>query len=270
MAEHGLDGPVLGLAWDGTGFGTDGTAWGGELLLATFEGFQRLATFRPIPLAGGERAIHETWRTALALVHDAFEGQAPVDRLPVLAERSERERAGVLQMIASGLNAPEAHGVGRMFDAIGALALGHGVARFEAQVAMALEWAADDGVAEAYPFRIDFLKDPWQVDLRPLARAVVADVLASIPVSRIAARFHEALAAAAEALLSEAVRRHGRRPVVLTGGCFNNARLVEPCLRRLAGAGLEVRTHERVPAGDGGIALGQALIADAQQRKGAG
>jgi hydrogenase maturation protein HypF len=267
MAEHGLDGPVLGLAWDGTGLGTDGAAWGGELLLATFDRHERLATFRPVALAGGDLAVREPWRVALALADEAFDGAPPIDRLPVLAARTPTEIGVVRRMIQASVNAPPAHGVGRFFDAVGALALGRGVARHEGQIAVALEWAADAGEAEPYPFALDLAASPWQIDLRPLIRAVVGDLLEGRAPAHVAARFHEALAAAAAAIVAEAVRRHGRMPVVLSGGCFQNARLVASCLRRLAALGLDVHRPERVPAGDGGLALGQALIADAVLRR---
>jgi hydrogenase maturation protein HypF len=268
MAEHGLMGPVLGLAWDGTGLGTDGTSWGGELLLATFDGFERIATFRPIALAGGDRAIREVWRVALALLDDAFQGDPPVARLEALATRAPKEIHAVRQLVAANLNAPRAHGVGRLFDAVGAVCLGEGIARHEAQVAMALEWAAGAREEDPYPFTLDRSCVTWQVDTRPLVRALVADVLAGRPAALCAARFHDTLGAIARALLHEATSLYGALPVVLTGGCFQNARLVEACVRQTSRVGIRVRVHERVPPGDGGIALGQALIADAVIRKG--
>ncbi|HSD21251.1 MAG TPA: carbamoyltransferase HypF, partial [Anaeromyxobacter sp.] len=129
MAEHGLDGPVLALAWDGTGLGTDGTAWGGELLLAERGRFERLATFRPLALAGGDRAIREPWRIALAAVLDAFGPDAPVERLPLFRAVAPGELAVARRLLETGLNTPRAHGAGRAFDAAGALALGRGVSR---------------------------------------------------------------------------------------------------------------------------------------------
>jgi hydrogenase maturation protein HypF len=265
MAEHGLTGEVLGLAWDGTGLGPDGASWGGELLLATYAGFRRLATFRPIPLAGSDRAVREPWRTALALADDAFDGAPPLADLPVLAARAPAEIALVRRMIAAGLNTPRAHGVGRYFDAVAALSLGRPLSAYEGQLPAALEWAADPGIGEAYPFELDLEAEPWQVDLRPLVRAAVADLVAGCGAPIVAARFHEALAAAAAALLAEAVQRLGPRPIVLGGGCFQNARLVEAILRRV---GVPVYLPRRVPAGDGGLALGQAVVADAVIRDG--
>lgn len=266
MAEHAIEGPAIGIAWDGTGLGTDGASWGGELLLASFERAARIATFRPVPLAGGDRAIHEPWRVALALVDDAFDGAPPIDRIAVLAARSSTEVRVVRRMIADGLNAPRAHGVGRYFDAIGALVLGRAVARYEGQVAMAVEHAADPGEHTAYPFSIETGATPWQVDLRPLVRSVVDDLLGGHDSAVIAARFHETLAEITARLVSLATRDHGKLPVVLTGGCFQNDRLSSASLRCLASLQVDVYRHHCVPSGDGGLALGQALIADAVAR----
>ncbi|WP_242343478.1 carbamoyltransferase HypF [Anaeromyxobacter terrae] len=262
MAEHGLDGPVLALAWDGTGLGSDGTAWGGELLLAERGRFERLATFRPLALAGGDRAIREPWRLALAAVLDAFGEDAPLEDLPLFRAVAPGELAVVRRLLATGLNSPRAHGVGRAFDAAGALALGRGVSHYEGQVALALDNAADAGPGAApYPFDVDTGGPTAELDLRPLWRALVADVLAGTAPAAISARFHAALARAGAALVRHASRTTGRLPVVLTGGCFQNARLTEGLLGELS-ADFAVYPHGQVPPGDGGIALGQALVAD--------
>jgi hydrogenase maturation protein HypF len=270
IAEHGLEGPVLALAWDGTGLGTDGTAWGGELLLVEPERgrFERLATFRPIALAGGDRAILDPWRIALAALLDAFgEDEAPIDALPVFQAVPASEVALVRRMLAAGVNAPRAHGAGRAFDAAGALALGRGKSRHEGQVALALDGAAADGPAQPYPFDLDERGPVVELDLRAMWRVLTAGLLASRPAAELAARFHETLAEAAATLVRRAAARTGRLPVVLTGGCFQNARLAEGILRRLGGS-FEVYPHARVPPGDGGIALGQAVVADAVARSG--
>lgn len=279
MAEHGLAGPVLGVVFDGTGYGTDGTAWGGEILVAGYGGYRRAATFRPIPLAGGDKAVREVWRIALALLDDAFQGEPPLAALPLFAQPaafsarlpgnggdsgpSERAVAVVRQMIEAGVNSPLARGVGRYFDALGALALGRPVSRYEGEVATAWNLAADPGERRCYPFGLGQDRSPWEVDLRPLVRAAVADLTAGRPVASIAARFHNTLAAVVE----EIVRALGGSglPVVLTGGCFQNALLAERVLQSLEGlpGRPPVFLHCNVPPGDGGLALGQALVADA-------
>jgi hydrogenase maturation protein HypF len=261
MAEHRLDGPALALAWDGTGLGTDGAAWGGELLLAERGRFERLATFRPVALAGGDRAIREPWRIALAALLDAFGDAAPIDRLPLFRAAAPKELDVVRRMIAGRVNAPLAHGAGRAFDAAGALALGRAVSRYEGQVAMALDNAAG-GEAPPYPFDLDTSGAVEQLDLRPLWRALASDVLAGAGAALVSTRFHAALVRAGAELVRRAAARVGKRPVVLTGGCFQNARLAEGLVSDLSGA-FEVYTHVEVPPGDGGIALGQAIVADA-------
>jgi hydrogenase maturation protein HypF len=266
MAEHGLEGPVLGLAWDGTGLGPDGTAWGGELLLATFEGSQRLATLRPLRLAGGDEAIRQVWRIALAALDDAFDGAPPLERLALFREVPPREVAVVRQMLTTGLRAPRAHGAGRYFDALGALGLGRPRSTYEGQVA--LEWnlvAEQEGEARAYSHAIAREAEVSEIDLRATVREAVADLIAGVRASIVSARFHNTLAEAAVGVVAEAAERHGRLPVVLTGGCFQNARLAADVLRRLEGTH-RVERHREVPPGDGGLALGQALVADAAER----
>jgi hydrogenase maturation protein HypF len=262
MAEHGLPGPVLALAWDGTGLGTDGASWGGELLFARYDGFERLATFRPVALAGSDRAIREPWRVALAALDDAFGGDPPLAALPLFGAVPARDVATVRRMIATGLNAPPAHGAGRLFDAVGAIALSRPASRFEGQVAMALDAAADEAETGRYPFALDLDAAPWQLDWRPLVTAAVADLLAGAAAGSVSTRFHRALATAAAELVRAAAARRGRFPVVLTGGVFQNARLAGLVAGELS-PGFEVYLHGQVPPGDGGIALGQAAVAAA-------
>ncbi len=266
MAEHGLLEPVIGVAFDGTGWGPDGTAWGGELLFADLARCTRLATFRPIALAGGDAAIREPWRIALALCEDAFGGALP----PTVQRRFARVPPGdvgvVRRMLATDLNAPRARGVGRYFDGVAALVLGRLRAHHEAELAMAWNTLADPDEHGTYPWAIDRGAAVPELDLRPLVRAVVADLDRRVPASTIAARFHETLIGATAALVAEAAARLGGPPVVLTGGVFANPRLAEGLMAALAG--LDVRLHGEVPPGDGGLALGQAVVADAITRHG--
>jgi hydrogenase maturation protein HypF len=165
-------------------------------------------------------------------------------------------------MVVTGLNAPLAHGAGRLFDAVGAIALARPVSRFEGQVAMALDAAADEAEAGRYPFALDLDAAPWQLDWRPVVAAAVADLLAGAAAGSISARFHRALAAAGAELVRAAAARRGRFPVVLTGGVFQNARLAGLVAGELS-PGFAVYLHSQVPPGDGGIALGQAAVAAA-------
>jgi hydrogenase maturation protein HypF len=267
-AEHGLGGPVLGVAWDGTGWGPDGTAWGGEVMLVEGARFERLATLRPIRLAGADQAIRDVWRVALAVLDDAFAGEPPLARLRLFDSVNSRDVAVVRRMTAKGIRSPLAHGAGRWFDALGALGLGRPRSTYEGQVA--LEWnLLGDGVggATAYPFEIDGSGACDEADLRPMVRAAVADLVDGAAPALVSARFHATLADAAAAMVRRAAASVGRLPVVLTGGCFQNALLAGSLDRQLAGD-FDVRRHGAVPPGDGGIALGQAVVADAVARSG--
>jgi hydrogenase maturation protein HypF len=265
LVEHGLEGPVIGVTFDGSGHGTDGTSWGGEILVADVARFERVASLRGLRLAGGDRAVKDVWRTALALLDDAFDGDPPVNRLSLFDGVSRSEIAVVRRMLAAGVNAPVTSGAGRYFDAFGALGLGRPRASFEGQVAMAWEQAADVAETRPYPFAVDTGQPVWRIDLRLTARAAVGDLLSGRPVPGIAARFHETLAAATADVVRMIVRARGAMPVVLTGGCFQNVRLTES-LARVLGADLTVLVHGQVPPGDGGVALGQLAVADAVLR----
>jgi hydrogenase maturation protein HypF len=257
VAEHGIEGPVLGLAFDGTGMGTDGAAWGGEFLLTDGPASTRRATFRPIALAGGDAAIRQPWRIAMALLTDAFGPDAPVDALALFSKVLPHDAAVVRQMLERKLNCPPAHGVGRYFDGFAALALGRPRAHYEGQLALELNMVSDPHESDPYDFAVheDTL---LEVDLRPAVRGAVSDLLDHRPASLISARFHNTLVAASAAVVDR-LRSCARLPIVLTGGCFQNARLAEGITRALGSR--RVHLHRRVPPGDGGIALGQALVA---------
>ncbi len=261
MAEHGLAGPVIGLAYDGTGFGTDGTSWGGEVLVATPGSFERLATFRTVALVGGDRAVHEPWRVALALLLDAYDGVVPASVDGLMVSVTLPERATMVSLLRNRVQVSLARGVGRYFDAWGALFLNRPRAAFEGQVALEWNQVADPGCRRRYPFDLDERCSPTEVDLRPALRAAVSDAVAAVPAREISAAFHNTLAAATAAVVTRAATRVGRLPVVASGGCFMNPRLAESV--RAALAGFDVRLHRQVPPGDGGLALGQAVVADA-------
>jgi hydrogenase maturation protein HypF len=249
------------VAYDGTGLGTDGAAWGGEIMVADYRQFQRAATYRPIALAGGDAAVRYPWRIALAMVDDAFDGDAPLDALPLFSTIPAADVDVVRQMIRQRLNAPLAHGVGRYFDGMGALGLGRSRAGYEGHLALAWNVAAADG--ERGRYRYDIARtSPWQLDLRPMVRDAVFELIGGESPARVSARFHNTLAAATADLVRGVARTAGKLPVALSGGCFQNARLTEAVLRELVPE-FTVYTHARVPPGDGGLALGQAVVADA-------
>ena len=270
LAEHGLAGPALGVALDGTGWGPDGAAWGGELLLVEPGRSRRLATLRPLPLAGGETALREVWRLALAMLDDAFDGAPPLAALPLFARLDPYRTATVRRMLGTAtgdgtngghrLNSPLAHGAGRWFDAVGALVLGLPAAGFEGEAALRLERAAAAaGSAPAYPFELRADGAVRELDLRPMVRALVFELLDGRPAPWLAARFHATLGAAMAAAVRAAAREHGALPVALSGGCLQNPLLARALREGLSG--FRVLQHRSVPPGDGGLALGQAVVA---------
>ncbi|HTM19251.1 MAG TPA: carbamoyltransferase HypF [Kofleriaceae bacterium] len=266
MAEHGLAGPVIGIAYDGTGWGPDATSWGGEVLVAGFDEFHRIASFRPIALAGGDTAIREVWRIALALLDDAFDGEPPLDRLALFHQVPLPAQIVVRRMIRGGFNAPLARGIGRYFDAFGALGLGLSTSAYEGQVAVAWNQVADAGEHGDYPIAVLRSNMPWEIDPRPMVRAAVDDLIDGAPAGVVSARFHETLIHVTCAVIRATTSRLGRLPVVLSGGAFAHPRLAEGVRAALAGD-VDVRLHRDVPPGDGGIALGQAVVADALARR---
>jgi hydrogenase maturation protein HypF len=203
----------------------------------------------------------------LAILEDAFDGDPPIDKIPVLRGIDPRKLSAVHSLLRAGTSCISAHGLGRYFDALGSLVLDIPLAQFQGQVAMAWNFVADPAERRAYPFSIDAQQDPIQLDFRPLVRAAVRDLSQGRPAAEISGRFHNAVAAAAAALRRSCGVSVKRLPVVLTGGCFQNRLLTERTIEKL-GDSAPVFIHKQVPPGDGGVALGQALIADAMIAKG--
>jgi hydrogenase maturation protein HypF len=259
MAENGLEGPVLGVSWDGTGYGLDHTIWGGEFLRVTESGFQRVAHLRTFRLPGGEHAVKEPRRTAIGLLYE-MEGDRFAAREELAPVRSfePRERTLLAQALANRINAPLTSSAGRLFDAVAALLGLRLTTRFEGQAAMELEWTIRDVETDAsYPFQIEPKQGILIVDWEPLVRALLADLKGGAALGTMAARFHNALANMIVAIATQV----DIKTIALSGGCFQNRYLTERTVRGLAAAGFSPHWHQRVPPNDGGIALGQVLAA---------
>lgn len=280
MAENAwpLDGgPVLGIAMDGLGFGTDGTIWGGEFLVCTYRGFERLGCLKQVALPGGAHAVREPWRNAYAhLMAEMGWAEFAMNfrELSLFAQLSEVPRATLDGMIAKGVNAPLSSSCGRLFDAAAAMCgLAWDRQDHEGQAAMAFEAAIDhDALNEpdelAYPFSIPLMRGKSMPYIEPLGawRALLGDLLLRSPAGVIAARFHRGLARAIVAMVVKLCGEDRRyNTVALSGGCFQNATLFRLVHQDLQAHGFTVLSHERVPANDGGLALGQAVVALAVQ-----
>jgi hydrogenase maturation protein HypF len=255
MAENELGPPVLAVAWDGTGYGLDGTIWGGEFLRVTALGFERVAHLRQFHLPGGDAAIKQPRRSALGLLHEIWDSlDIDLSKLAPVRDFEEREFALIKQMLTKGVNAPLTSSAGRLFDGVASLIGLRHYATFEGQAAMELEFVVDPNVKDAYPFQIQG-SDLFIADWGPTIEAIIDEIDAGYGVGVIAAKFHNTLA---EMIVAVACRIE-QQEIVLTGGCFQNCELTERCVQRLAETGFRPHWHQRVPPNDGGIALGQIV-----------
>jgi hydrogenase maturation protein HypF len=263
MAENGITEKVIGVAFDGTGFGTDGKIWGGEFLVADFAGFQRRAHFRYVPLAGGDAAVREPWRLGLSYLMDTFGAGAESLDLPLWKQVPAKKTAAVRAMIERGINTVETSACGRLFDAVASIVGLRQEVNFEAQAAIQLEAIAVAGLEGQYPFEISE-RDAWEIDLRPAIESIVRDVQADRPVGHIAALFHNTVAAIVVEVCRRLRAAERLDRVCLSGGTFQNSYLLERTVAGLRSSGLEVLLHAKVPPNDGGISLGQAVIANSK------
>ena len=263
LAENGYPSSadrVLGVAFDGTGHGDDGAVWGGEVLLADYAGYQRLAHLSYVPLAGGDAAVRRPYRMALAHLHAA--GVAWEPDLPCVAVAPERERSVLAHQLRTGLACVPTSSMGRLFDAVASIAgVCHEVG-YEAQAAMELQSLAAGVSAEgAYPLPLVApMSGPFLWDCGAMVRAVADDVRAGVPAEVVAVRFHRGVAAAVVRVALHARGLHEVSTVALSGGVFTNGLLLSLTSRGLREAGFEVLRHRRVPANDGGLALGQVVV----------
>ncbi len=258
-AEHGFEEPLLGVALDGTGYGTDGTIWGGELLRVDGHTFERLGHFRQIPMPGGQAAVREPWRMALSYLH-ALEGEG-AERVvgELMGHRPEKSRNILLQMLEKGINSPLTSSCGRLFDAVAALAGLRETITYEGQAAILLEQAmdADDGMYRGEVCREGSL---WVLDPLPMIAETVNDVRRGVKPGSISARFHRGLVAILARWVAGAAEASSLRTVALSGGVFQNRVILEGLSHALVEYGLVVLRHREVPPNDGCISLGQAHV----------
>ncbi len=294
LADNGADGPVIGVAFDGTGYGADGTIWGGEFLVADLAGFERAGHLRPVPMPGGAAAIRQPWRMAAAYLDAAAPG-FPAGLIAgglragglragglragglragglragglEVARRNEADWEAVIQLARRGVNAPLTSSAGRLFDAVAAIIGVRDVINYEGQAAVELEQLADTMERGSYPARI-LPGPPLQVAGTDLVLAVAEDLAAGTDPAVVAARFHHGVAGVIEECCTILRDGHGLTVVALSGGVFQNLLLCGEVTTRLMARGFEVLVHSRVPCNDGGISLGQAVVAGVRDAAG--
>lgn len=253
MAENELEGSdMLGVSWDGTGYGTDGTIWGGEFLVPQGISFKRAAYFKPFRLPGGEQAIHDVWKIGLSLLYSVY-GEK-VFELEIIPFLKKNDALLVKQLLDKNINSPVTTSAGRLFDGISAIIGIRDTVNYEAQAAMELEFAADDfKTNEYFSFSIDESGGSLIFNWENMIKGIINDLNESVPKGKIATKFHNTLAET----IVQIVQRLKYSKVLLSGGCFLNKYLLEKSINRLTEEGFKVYTQQRVPSGDGGISLGQ-------------
>jgi hydrogenase maturation protein HypF len=262
MAEHQLAGTVLGLSFDGTGYGLDGAVWGGEVLATEAKGFKRLAHLAYVSMPGSSAAIKEPWRMAVSYLCDAFGGEFRNLDLPFLKQIDEQKVKVTAEMISKGLNSPPTSSLGRLFDGVAALTGIRQRVNFEGQAAMELEMLAADGVDSIYDYQWE-TGDGYRILPAPIIRGVIRDIKSGVSTAEISAKFHGTLIRLFAHLCEVIRKEHGLDRVVLSGGVFQNSLLLSGLIQALENKHFKVFSHQLVPANDGGIALGQAVAAAA-------
>lgn len=262
MAEHGLREPVLGVAWDGAGYGTDGTIWGGEWLVVNEAGWTRVGHLRPFALPGGEQAMREPYRVAVSLLYEIYGETEMPWFLPTFRVMEPKLKDMLIAMLRQQLNSPLTSSMGRLFDGVSSmLGICH-ISSFEGEAAMALEFLADEitGQDDGSEYTIPLIREgegPFVADWRPLVKTVVEEIACGVETAQIAFKVQQALVA----LLADVAGKFGIPNVVLSGGVFQNVRVLRSAQTQLAKIGCRVYTHHQVPPNDGGLSLGQAMAA---------
>jgi hydrogenase maturation protein HypF len=267
MAENHLEGRVIGFALDGTGYGADGNIWGGEVLIAGYEDFERAAHFEYVPLPGGAAAIREPWRMAVSYLAHHFGREFLKLDIRFVRQLSQVKVDLLLRMMEQGVNSPLTSSCGRLFDAVAALAGIRQEVNYEAQAAIELEMAMTSSDEDTgYPIKLEVVDDHWIISTRPMFEALLDDLGRNVPVAAISRRFHNGLVEGFVELAALLRKKTDLTRVCLSGGTFHNVYLSERLEARLSEAGFEVFTQKEVPSGDGGLSLGQAVIAAAKMR----
>jgi hydrogenase maturation protein HypF len=266
MAENNIQTPVIGVSFDGTGYGADGNLWGGEFMLCDFTGFKRLAHLEYIPMPGGAAAIHKPYRMALSYIYTLLGTETSIDKLPILKQIPETEINTIKKQLELKLNCPLTSSAGRLFDAVSAICGICGEAAYEAQAAVELEMSAPDNINDTvmqgvYPFAIDGNSGISVIRFKNLIECIIQDVGKNTAVGIIAARFHNTMAEMITETCKWLSQKTGIKTVALSGGVFQNRLLLNLALNVLESEGFTVLTHKVVPCNDGGLALGQAVIA---------
>jgi hydrogenase maturation protein HypF len=255
MAENEIQGPVIGLSFDGTGYGLDGTIWGGEILLADYGTFSRFCHLREVPMPGGDKAVRNPNRLALAWLHSVgIEWDAD---LPPVTVTTEEERKVILRQIETGLNAPRTSSMGRLFDAVAALIGIRGTVNYEAQAAIELEACVDAEERGAYNFDLQ----ENELDPANVFHELIQDLREGKSTGIMAAKFHQGLVQAVLDVCRRVKNEHGITDVALSGGVWQNMVLLSNATKALRSAGFNVLIHRKIPANDGGLAFGQVIVA---------
>lgn len=257
MAEHGIDRSetVAGIAFDGAGYGDDGAIWGGEFLVSNYSSYERAYHLKYIPLPGVDQAVKEPWRMAISWLQELGLDH---EEIPSIQQRVGDERIRIVQrQLEIGLNAPLTSSVGRLFDAVASLVGIRQMVNYEAQAAIELEAIVDPDEGGIYPFEVS----DKMIDPSPVIRSIIEDIHRAVPVSKIAARFHNSISTMLLDICLDMRERFGTSTVVLSGGVWQNMVLLAKTVAILRGSGLEVVHHRKVPSNDGGVSLGQAAIA---------
>lgn len=262
MAENRLDGPVIGLSFDGTGYGTDGSIWGGEILIVEGSEFKRAAHLSYVPMPGGAAAIKQPWRMAVSYLCDAFGEDFAGHNLPLFGQIDDSKVKFIVEMISKKINSPLTSSLGRFFDGIAAIIGIRNTVVFEGQAAMELEMMSDEKTKGSYNFEWK-AEETHRIFLQPIISGVVDDMETGVSPSIISGKFHNTIIALFSELCEVIRKENGLNRVALSGGVFQNSIILSGLIKELKQRDFQVITHSLVPTNDGGISLGQAMIAAA-------